>query len=48
MEKCNLSLNGGINTQLRQGMVEFNLKAATDLLDKSNGEKISAWATLIS
>ncbi|BAP56845.1 outer membrane protein V [Thioploca ingrica] len=41
MEKRNLSLDGGINTQLRQGMMEFNLAVATDLLDKSNGEEIS-------
>lgn len=41
MEKRNLSVDGGINTKLRQGMIELNLAAVTDLLDKSNGQEIS-------
>lgn len=41
MEPRALSVDGGISTKLRQGMMEFNLAALTDLLDKSNGQEIN-------
>ena len=41
MAKRNFSVDGGISTKLRQGMIEFNLAAVNDLLDKSNGQEIS-------
>jgi outer membrane protein len=41
IEKRNYSVDGGISTQLRQGMMEFNLSAVTDLLDNSNGQELS-------
>lgn len=42
MENRDFSLDGGLATKLRQGMVELNFSVVTDLLDKSDGQEISA------
>jgi len=42
MENRDFSLDGGLATNLRQGMVELNISAVTDLLDKSDGQEVTA------
>ena len=42
LEDRDFSLDGGIATGWRQGTIEFNLSAVTDLLHKSDGKEIKA------
>jgi MipA family protein len=42
LEDRDFSLDGGIATGWRQGTIEFNLSAVTDLLHKSHGREVKA------
>lgn len=41
MEDREFSIDGGVVTKWRQGTVEFNLTALTDILDKNGGQELS-------
>jgi outer membrane protein len=42
LDDRDFSLDGGIATMWRQGLVEFNLSAVTDLLHKNDGREVKA------